>query len=55
MVARGWLRRLAWALAVLAFVLALGAPTLGLEVPPPWLVVLAALALLLTWRAARGA
>ena len=45
---------MAWALALLAFVLAAGAPTTGLEVPPLWPVLLAALALLLTWWAARG-
>ncbi len=45
----------AWALALLALVLAVSAPTMGLEVPPLWPVLLAALALLLTWRAAGGA
>ena len=44
----------AWALALLALVLAVSAPTMGLEVPPLWPVLLAALALLLTWRAAGG-
>ena len=49
------LARAAWALALLAFVLAVVAPTMGLAVPPLWPVLLASLALLLTWRAARGA
>ena len=50
------MKRLAWAtwaLALLALVLAVGALPLGLEVPPLWQVLLAVLALLLTWRAVR--
>ena len=51
------MKRLAWAtwaLALLALVLAVGAPTMGFELLPLWPVLLATLALLLTWRAARG-